>query len=86
MYYTTREVGNILSMTDSAVKYNAQKEKLISSSMKGKARLFTKEDIISFAEKYNYEINEMYFYSREDLIELVKRMREEKKLSNDTNE
>ena len=81
MYYTTREVGNVLSMTDSAVKYNAQKEKLTSSSMKGRARLFTKEDIISFAEKYNYEINEMYFYSREELIELVKRMREEKKLS-----
>ena len=76
MYYTTKDVAEMLGISDSAVKYNSQQERLAYSSKRGKTRLFTKEDIIAFAEKYNYELDEFAFYTREELIEMIRKMRE----------
>ena len=75
MYYTTKDVAEMLGISDSAVKYNSQQERLAYSSKRGKTRLFTKEDIIAFAEKYNYELDEFAFYTREELIEMIRKMR-----------
>ena len=76
MYYTTKDVAEMLAISDSAVKYNSQQERLAYSSKRGKTRLFTKEDIIAFAEKYNYELDEFAFYTREELIDMIREMRE----------
>ena len=76
MYYTTKDVAEMLGISDSAVKYNSQQERLAYSSKRGKTRLFTKEDIIAFAEKYNYELDEFAFYTREELIDMIREMRE----------
>ena len=76
MYYTTGDVAEMLGITDSIVKYNAKEGRINCSAMRGKLRLFTKEDVISFAEKYNYELDEFAFYTREELIEMIWKMRE----------
>ena len=76
MYYTTGDVAEMLGITDSIVKYNAKEGRINCSAMRGKLRLFSKEDIIAFAKEYNYELDEFAFYTREELVGMVRKMRE----------
>jgi hypothetical protein len=40
-------------------------------------RLYSKEDIIDFCKKSGRELDELNFYTREELMEMVRKMREE---------
>ena len=76
MYYTTKDVAEMLGISDSAVKYNSQQARLKFSNKRGGTKLYSKEDIIAFAEKYNYKIeDEFAFYTREELIQLIYKLK-----------
>ena len=76
MYYTTKDVAEMLGISDSAVKYNSQQARLKFSNNRGGTKLYSKEDIIAFAEKYNYKIeDEFAFYTREELIQLIYKLK-----------
>ena len=77
MYYTTKDVAEMLGISDSAVKYNSQQGRLNFSGKRGGTKLYSKEDIIAFAKKYNYKIeDEFAFYTREELVGMIRKMRE----------
>ena len=78
MLYTTKQVADILGVSESLIKLRRRENKLTFTEAKGSLFLFSKDDITSFAQMSKYNIGEFDFYSREELIELVKRMREEK--------
>ena len=76
MYYTTKDVARILGISDSAVKYNSQQGRLNFSSKRGGTKLYSKEDIIAFADEYNYKIDDEFaFYTREELIQLIYKLK-----------
>ena len=75
MYYTTKDISKILGISDSAVKYNSQKGKLKPSLERGVTKLYSKEDIMTFADSYGYKYDELNFYTREELMEMVRKMR-----------
>ena len=79
MLYTTKQVANILGVSESLIKLRRREERLTFTEERGNLFLFSKDDITSFAQRFKYTIGEFDFYSREELIELVKMMREEKK-------
>ena len=77
MLYTTKEMADILGISESLIKLRRREENLTFTESRGNCYLFSKEDIISFAKKYNYKIeDEFAFYTREELIEMIRKMRE----------
>lgn len=84
MLYTTKEMADILGISESLIKLRRREENLTFTESRGNCYLFSKEDIIAFAKKYNYKIDEFAFYTREELIQLVMDLKIEiQKLKND---
>ena len=76
MLYTTKEMSDLLGISESLIKLRRREGNLTFTESRGNGYLFSKEDIISFAEKYNYELDEFAFYTREELIGMIRKMRE----------
>ena len=77
MLYTTKEMADMLGISESLIKLRRREKNLTFTESRGNCYLFSKEDIIAFAKKYNYKIEDDFvFYTREELVEMIKKMRE----------
>ena len=78
MYYTVTDIAKILGMSVSLIKLRAKEGKLVHCKREGNrdTKYYTKDEIIRFANECGYEIDEFAFYTREELIEMIRKMRE----------
>ena len=82
-YYTVTDIARILGVSVSLIKLRAKEGKLVCSKREGNkdTKYYTREEVIRFAEKNGYKCDEFEFYTREELIEKLK-----KKESSDTSD
>ena len=80
-YYTVTDIARILGVSVSLIKLRAKEGKLVYSKREGNkdTKYYTKEEVIRFADENGYKCEELEFYTREELIERLK-----KKESSDT--
>ena len=74
-YYTVTDIARILGVSVSLIKLRAKEGKLVCSKREGNkdTKYYTKEEVIRFAEKNGYKCEEFEFYTREELIEKLKK-------------
>ena len=76
-YYTVTDIARILGVSVSLIKLRAKEGKLVYSKREGNkdTKYYTKEEVIRFAEKNGYKCEEFEFYTREELIEMIYKLK-----------
>ena len=74
-YYTVTDIARILGVSVSLIKLRAKEGKLICYKREGNknTKYYTKDEVVRFAEDNGYKCEEFEFYTREELIEKLKR-------------
>ena len=77
MMYKIGEVAEMLGFSVSTLKlWNKNGKFLPTTTTQAGDRLYSKEDIIDFCKKSGRELNELNFYTKEELMEMIRKMRE----------
>ena len=76
-YYTVTDIARILGVSVSLIKLRAKEGKLVYYKREGNkdTKYYTKEEIIRFADENGYRCEEFEFYTREELIEMIYKLK-----------
>ena len=77
MFYTVTDVARILGVSVSLIKLRAKEGKLVHAKREGNkdTKYYAKEEVERFANECGYKINELEWLSREELIQLVYKLK-----------
>lgn len=76
-YYTVTDIARILGVSVSLIKLRAKEGKLVCSKREGNkdTKYYTKEEVVRFADENGYKCEELEFYTREELIEMIYKLK-----------